>query len=161
MRDVRKIDRDIRYLVGKYGEKSVFWSKNYEWIGITNWILPPNMNKATCRIVVLLPENYGNGAPVVDSFIEPGLNIYNEKIKRLQGLELSKHYFSEYKHNPAKLSFGTVQQWINHNWWWLCLQDKENSLCMYSVINYLSHVFKFLNEPFKDWNRYFKSYGEK
>lgn len=160
MRDVMKIKKDINILIQRHGEKNVFWDREYKWIGMMNWGLPGKMNKKECRLVVLLPENYGNGAPVIDSFLEPGLEVYNPSVKIFQGLDQSKHYFSEYKHNPNDLTFGTAKEWCANGWWWLCLQDRQHTASMSSVLNYLTHVYKFLNEPFKDWSKYFKAYGE-
>jgi hypothetical protein len=156
MRDLTKLGQEIRKLEHIYGRDNVFWHKDYEWIGIYQWSLPPNLNRQNTIIVVVLPPHYGNGAPIIDSFIEPGLQAKDNN----GNYNNIAHYFKEYKHNEADLTFGNSRLWSEKGYWWLCLQDLPGRIHTESICSYLNHVYIFFNEPFRDWIRTFNAYKE-
>lgn len=157
MRDLRKLRQEIEILEQKYGQKNIGWHKDFEWIGIDGWRLPANINQRHTRIIVVLPQHYGNGAPIVDSFIQPNLMA----LDRYGNYADIGHYFKTYRHNEAGLTFGNTGFWSQKGYWWLCLQDLPgDQRYTESIRQYLNHVFVFLSEPFRDWNGTFRSYRQ-
>ncbi|KAB2890144.1 MAG: hypothetical protein F9K32_09875 [Desulfobulbaceae bacterium] len=62
MKDISTLRREIIYLEQKDGKENIHWdSRRFEWLAILNYLLPPRLNRRQTRIILLLPEGYGNG----------------------------------------------------------------------------------------------------
>lgn len=152
MRDEARLRWELKDLEQEFGRDRVFWHRSYEWLCIKSWPLPRNLNRASTEIIVLLPPNYGHGDKIRDAFIDPEIRALNPRTGRYEELP---HYYKEYPY--AKLSFADKHAWREKGWQYICI----HALCngpRANIRNYLNHVYKFLAEPFRDWQAMFASY---
>jgi hypothetical protein len=150
MRDFARIKAEIQDLLSQFGDERVFWSKDISWVLVKNWPLPSGMNRKTSNIIVLIPEHYGNGATLRDAFIDPELKAMEPTTGQYAEIP---HYFIKYPY--ATLSIGTKEEWQAKNWRYICLHETRGDS---GLLNYLIHLYKFLSEPFRDWDQTFQSY---
>ncbi len=153
MRDINRINAEIRMLEHYYGKDRVGWDRGYNWVMIRGWRLPQNLNKAETNILILIPPNYGNGENLRHAFIAPDIQARNNKTGNFEDIP---HYFQEYPY--AKLILGSKGEYREKNWRYICIHQK----CLGNRINiqqYLIHIYKFLSDPFRDWGQTFNSYS--
>ena len=155
MRDIRRLSAELKLLIQQFGSHRVEWERDCKWVMIRDWELPPGLNQYISHVVILIPENYGNGEPLRDCFIDPNLRATNPKTGNHEEIP---HYFVKYPY--AQLQLGTKDEWHRKGWRYLCLHQKVTSNQRINIFNYLSHLYKFLAEPFRDWGGIFASYGE-
>jgi hypothetical protein len=154
MKDIRRLNAETKLLIQHFGANRVDWDRDYQWVLIRDWSLPPGMNQQSTHVIILIPENYGNGEPLRDCFIDPDLQAINPATKRYEQVP---HYFVKFPY--ARLQVGTKDEWHRKGWRYLCLHQKVASSQRINIMNYLSHLYKFLSEPFRDWEETFASYG--
>jgi len=153
MRDHARLNAEIGLLKQHFGEDRVYWDSQGQWVMIKELPLPERLSQRASDVIVLIPENYGNGSPLRDAFIDPDIRAYNTKKKQYEEIP---HYFSKYPY--AKLTLGNKEEWQQKGWQYICLHQKNGSGNHISIMNYLTDLYKFLAEPFRDWEKTFSSY---
>jgi len=150
MRDYQRLTQEIRILERRFGRNKVFWDSLDRWVMVEDFPLPPGLNRRRTNVIVVIPENYGNGDFLRDLFVDPDLQAYNRSTGRY---ECIPHYHVLYPYEAKALSLGLPEDWQKKGWQYLCLHLYGGSLQ-----TYLNTLYKFLNEPFRDWQALFDSY---
>jgi len=151
VRDTARINREIMELNREFGNDRVFWPRSLQWAFVKDWPLPRGLTKAATNVIIIIPENYGNGGVLRDSFIDPDLKALNPATDDYQEIP---HYYKIYPYQ--QLSLGTKEEWAEKRWRYICLHEQNMH---FSIMRYLIHLYKFLAEPFKDWKGLFNSYS--
>lgn len=154
MRDHARLNAEIGLLKQHFGEDRVYWDSQGRWVMIKEWPLPDGLSKKKSHVIVLIPEKYGNGDPLRDAFIDPDIKAYKPQEKQYEKIP---HYFAKYPY--AKLILGSKDKWQQKGWQYICLHQKNGARNRASIMNYLTDLYKFLAEPFRDWEEIFSSYG--
>ncbi len=152
MPDYNRLNIEIRLLVREFGNERVYWHREGEWIMVKDWPLPPNINKRSTNIVVLIPPSFGNGEAIRDAFIDSSIKVFHKTEKKYVPIP---HFHRQFPY--ARLQLGTREEWKNKQWQYICIHDR-NSGSHGSIMNYLIHVYKFLDDPFRNWEGTFSSY---
>jgi|TARA_Y100000031_G_scaffold22696_1_gene23816 hypothetical protein len=156
MKDRGRLNAEIQILIRHFSEARVYWESQGNWVMIKKWLLPSGLTKKKSHVMVLIPGNYGNGDPLRDSFIDPDIKAYNGDKGQYENIP---HYFARYPYTKLKLIMGTKEDWQKKGWQYICLHDTRDTQNRTSILNYLTHLYKFLAEPFRDWRKTFSSYG--
>ena len=140
-RNIPRINQELTFLVQSYGDNSVRWAANLEWVVLYGYKLPKGYNRSATDIAVMIPDNYGNGAPLRDCFVDPDLRYL------LNGnwVEIG-HYFDA----PDAYAPPAYKAWRDKNWSYLCLHMEEWKP-QHTFFTYLSLVFTYLSNPFYAW----------
>jgi hypothetical protein len=149
MRDYHRLYQEIEVLDQRFGKDKVFWDSQGTWVMVHDFPLPRGANQSTTHVIIIIPENYGNGQPIRDAFVDPGLLVRNPKTGRMENIP---HYFALYPYN-IPLLLGDKEEWQRQKWQYICLHGG-------SLMIYLNNLYKFFTEPFLDWKALFASYGE-
>ncbi|OPX19509.1 MAG: hypothetical protein BZ151_08870 [Desulfobacca sp. 4484_104] len=155
MRDYHRLYEEIQVLEKKFGAQRVFWDEQGNWVMVRDLPLPPGLNKQSTNVIVIIPEHYGNGAPLRDAFIDPDLRVRAPKTGKFVEIP---HYFQEFPYEQPPIE--TKEDWACKKWRYICLHQPTDRWPQGSILNYLSNVYKFLAEPFRDWQATFSSYKE-
>ncbi len=150
MRDYHRLEKEIRMLEERFGPEKVFYDSAGRWVMVQDFPLPPGLTQPTTNVIIVIPEYYGNGEPLRDAFIDPDLRAYNPRSGRYEAIP---HYFARYPYD-IQLVLGTREEWQRQRWQYICLHLRQGTL-----MAYLINLYKFLNEPFRDWRALFGSYG--
>ena len=149
MRDYHRLAQEIRILEQRFGPEKVFWDRAGRWVMVQDFPLPRTVNRPATNVIVVIPEQYGNGAPLRDAFVDPDLEAYNPRTRRFEPIP---HLFARYPYNVG-LVLGSTEEWYQKRWQYICLHLGDGSL-----LTYLNNLYKYLNEPFRDWGALFASY---
>jgi hypothetical protein len=148
MRDYHRLSDEIHILMQRFGTDKVFWHSDGTWVMVHDFPMPRGVNQSTSHVIILIPENYGNGQPIRDAFVDPGLLVRNPKSGRMENIP---HYFAKYPYS-IPLSLGDQEEWQRQKWQYICLHGGL-------IMPYLDNLYSFMNEPFLDWKALFASYG--
>lgn len=144
MKDLRRVQYEIGLLEKCYGPDMVYWDQNYKWVYVDNYILPAHkFNVKECKILVLVPDHYGNGANYRDFFMPQGIRTLKDG-----SWTALPHYFEQYPYKTLNDSF--VGELQGQGWCYQCLHAsgwKPN----HNILLYLDQVYTFLCEPFRNW----------
>ena len=155
MIDIRRMNAEIRMLQDQFGSDRVVWPRNYRWVLVKGFRLPPGLTKAATNVVVLIPDQYGNGAPLRDAFLDPELKAYNRESRQFESMP---HYFKQYPY--AKLDLGSREEWARKLWQYICIHKENGKATGAGILTYLDSVYTFLTDPFRDWTGTFDSYNK-
>ncbi|NLN93129.1 MAG: hypothetical protein GX130_07480 [Candidatus Hydrogenedens sp.] len=139
-KDYRRLNVEIKALERAYGSGRVLWPKMMDWVVIRGYSVPKGYNKRHIDLAIMIPGNYGYGAPIRDCFIDADLE-YGEPG---HGKTID-HYFP-YGYIPGE----KYRDWANENWAYLCLHMTEWK-DSYSIYTYMKLVRTFLSHPEYDW----------
>lgn len=139
MRNVARLNAEMKLAQEVYGPDAVLWASDYEWVLIYDMPLPPNLNMPRTNVLVLVPESYGYNQPYRDAFVEPGLLV------KVNGTHESvPHYFDKFPY--PSMSESLKQEIKSKNWAYICLHqrafDKRTNL-----ITFLRQIYAFLSDP--------------
>lgn len=141
MRNIGRINAEIKLLMDNYEHQQIRWAADYSWIRIIKFKMPGNINFKTSEVLIIVPENYGYGEPFKDCFIKYGLRVWHPA--QHQWVEIP-HYFD--KENG-------VNKYYNKDWRYMCIHQEGWIPEKDNIIKYLNQVYTFLCNPFRDWNR--------
>lgn len=138
MRNIARINAEIKALCLHFGEEAVSWAPNYDWVCINGVPLPSCLNKERTNMLIIVPEGYGHGEPLKDLFVDPGLKIRHKGRWR----EIP-HYF------PGMGSLAErFQEQYGKNWRYMCLHQKRWDPKRDSLLGYINQVYTYLSDPF-------------
>jgi len=141
MRNIGRLNAEIKFLMAYYGQQQIWWPDNYSWIRIEKFKMPCNINSVSSEVLVIVPENYGYGEPYKDCFIKAGLRVWHPT--QYHWVEIP-HYFD--KENA-------VNKYYDKNWRYMCIHQDGWNPAKDNIMTYLNQVYTFLCNPFRDWNR--------
>jgi hypothetical protein len=141
MRDFHRLYKEIRFLEQRFGANKVFWPSDGTWVMVHDFPMPRGVNQATSHLIILIPKNYGNGQPIMDAFVDPGLLFHNPKSERMEPIS---HDLGNNPHN-IPLLLGDKEERQRQQWQYICLYSKTGS-----ILTFLNGLYIFLNEPFRD-----------
>ena len=151
--DIHRMNAEIRMLQNHFGQDSLLWHPDYRWVMVKGFPLPEGLNRTATAIVVLIPEQYGYGAPLRDAFIDPKLTARNPE----KGCyEKIPHYFKEYPY--TRIELGSKAEWTKKGWQYICIHKKKVAGNGSGILSYLKSVYIFLSNPFHDWEEMFGGY---
>jgi len=153
MIDIRRMNAEIRMLQDRFGSERIVWPRDYRWVLVKGFRLPAGLSKEATNVVVLIPDQYGNGASLRDAFLDPDLKAYNRETRQFESMP---HYFKQYPY--AKLDLGSKEEWARKFWQYICIHKKNVEARGAGILTYLDSVYAFLTDPFKDWGDTFASY---
>jgi hypothetical protein len=153
MIDIRRMNAEIRMLQDRLGRDRIVWPRDYKWVYINGFRLPSGFKKDVTNAVVLIPDQYGNGAALRDAFLDPDLKAYNRSTGRYEAMP---HYFKEYPY--AKLDLGSKAEWARKRWQYICIHMEKGKAKGTGILTYLDSLYAFLTDPFRDWGDTFASY---
>ena len=138
-KNVARINRELHYLLSEYGEARVYWPPAHQWVMIQDFPLPRGWSPSKTDIVILIPDNYGNGAPLRDCFVDADLRFrHNGKWQKIG------HYFD----TPG--GYTVDSEFRDIGWRYLCLhmQDWRPE---YTFFSYLKVIRVYLSNPYHSW----------
>lgn len=139
MRNISRLNAEIKLLCTRYGEENVTWARDYSWVKIDGVELPATLNKTHTNILILIPENYGYGEPIKDCFIDPEIKIrYRGEWREIP------HYFPD---NPFRNSKFKAQ--YGRNWRYMCLHQRGWDPKRDTILGYLNQLYTYLSDPFR------------
>ena len=141
MRNIGRLNAEIKFLMAYYGQQQIWWPDNYSWIRIEKFKMPCNINSVSSEVLVIVPENYGYGEPYKDCFIKAGLRVWHPT--QYHWVEIP-HYFD--KENA-------VNKYYDKNWRYMCIHQDGWNPETDNIMTYLNQVYTFLCNPFRDWNK--------
>lgn len=139
MRNVSRLNAELKVLIEVFGKEAVTWAFNYDWVRIDGVPLPPNLNKPRTNLLILIPENYGHGEPLKDVFVDPDLRIRRNG----QWVEIP-HYFPDMR-GPMARKF---ERLYGRNWRYLCLHQARWDPQRDSLLGYVQQIYVYLSDPF-------------
>lgn len=89
-------------------------------------------------MLIIIPESYGHGEPLKDSFVDPDLKIWHEG----QWKDIP-HYFPQMGSLAQRF-----QEQYGKNWRYMCLHQKQWNPKQDSILSYLNQVYTYLSNPF-------------
>lgn len=140
MRDVRRLNAEMKLAQAAYGADAVYWASDYSWVMVYDFPLPGNMNQAETNVLVLVPESYGYGPPYRDGFLSPGLLVQD----RGEWQELP-HYFPRYPY--SSLDAPLVQELKRKHWAYICLHQSRWDPSS-NIVTFLNQIYAFLSDPY-------------
>ena len=75
MRNIGRINAEIKLLMAHYGQQQIRWAADYSWILNKEFKMPGNINYTTSDVLIIVPKNYGYGEPYKDCFIKTALRV--------------------------------------------------------------------------------------
>jgi len=139
MRNIKRLNAEIKALCLYYGEENVSWAPNYDWVRVTGFPLPSCINKERNNVLIIIPEGYGYGEPLKDLFVDPDLKIWrNGRLKEIP------HYFPKMGELAQRF-----QEQYGKNWRYMCLHQKGWDPKRDSILSYLNQVYTYLSDPFR------------
>lgn len=151
MREIRRIQAEIKLLEMEYGSENVLWARNYSWLNILKYRLPPQYNREITPIIVPVPEHYGNGSPYMDFFVGSGLRLLHSG-----GWVVVPHYYEKFPYSRLDDKF--VLELKENGWSYLCVHP-EKWTQEDNIFTFLNQVYVFLCDPFRDWEQHEVSGG--
>lgn len=138
-RDVARINRELEGLMQYYGRDGVLWPESLSWVIILNFKMPARWSKPDTKLAVVIPDNYGYGAPLKDCFVDPALRYQHEGT-----WEKIDHYFDTTSGPTFHPGFQSK------DWRYLCVH-LEPWKPGHGFAAYLKAVFAFLSNPKHPW----------
>lgn len=128
-----KIDlvrRDIELAKRVFGSGNVWWPQSYEWIKITNYMLPKKFNKPLSNLLIIVPPLYGlnKNIPLEEFYLDMGL-----KIRMNAGFRSIGHYHDS-----------SVGKYAGKKWAWFCLHANRGWSNKDTILQFLKMIDIYL-----------------
>jgi len=140
-RNVQRVNQELRFLIREYGDDNILWPPSLEWVLVRGYKLPKGYNFAITDMAIMIPDNYGNGAPLRDCFVDPNLRYS----KKGEWVRIGHYFDAPDGHAPS-----SYQDWKKKNWSYLCLHMEEWKP-QHTVFTYMNLAFTYLSNPFYPW----------
>ena len=149
-RDIRRLTIGIKFAEKKYGATNIEWAKDISWIRIHDFKLPENFRQKYTNMLILVPENYGYGGCLKDTFINADLELLDRQGKSYTSFDSKVDpIFHGYREFPySSMTSEQKNIFSGRNWFYLCLHDLDADG---SLTSYLEKVQMYLGNPYKDW----------
>lgn len=146
-RDITLLNGEIAMAQKRFGPQRIRWGKNYLWVMIYEFPLPPGKyNQAHTNLLVLVPENYGYGQPYRDAFVSPGLKArhrgYDEDLP---------HYYDRYPYSRGDVQ-AQADELVRKGWAYICLHQSCWKRGHDHLLSFLDQLYVFLDNIF-EWDR--------
>ncbi len=138
-RNVSRVNLELGILVATYRKEFVDWLPNLDFVHVHNFKLPAGYNTEATNVLIAVPDNYGNGTPLRECYVDPNLRYWSEG----QWVEIP-HYFDR----PE--TYAPRRELLEMNWRYLCLHMVQWPPTS-NFTTFLKAIYTFLSNPLYPW----------
>jgi len=134
--NTQRVNEELR-LLESVAPGKVDWTEDLNYVRIRDYRLPSGYKPETTNVLIVVPDNYGFGVPLRESYIDP-----NIRLQRGGRWTEIPHYFDKEK------TFAKTKRARLKGWRFMCVEfDRWKSGD--SFLTYLDGLRLFLSDPYR------------
>jgi len=131
-----RVNEELR-LLESVAPGKVDWTEDLKFVRIRDYRLPAGYHPGTTNVLIVVPENYGFGVPLRESYIDPNIRL----MKDGEWVEIP-HYFDSDK------TFSRTKRARLKGWRYMCVEfNRWNPGDTF--LTYLDGLRLFLSDPYR------------